>query len=140
MKKYNPEFYSLILERESDGVLGIHYEGSTETEAYELISELIDYLEEDKTITPDKPSMFLPIQMIPLPPDTPSWFSRGVPYVWNGNIIVSKDSLSYFQELYDKLGRVYRETKSGIVQINQLVRATACKEIIDELRRKLGTI
>ena len=137
----------VIIERGETGI-GICYGGPIPPEnpnadiqvAYDLLSELIEYLgkEEPKDYIKSTPSVVVP--MIPLPVNTPTWIVTETPYTWKGQVIVSKDSLKYYQMLWENLIELAESEKSEMIRINLYSRASFCKEIINGLSENLGKL
>lgn len=137
----------IVIEREDEG-MGIYYKGPIPPqenldpifqESYSLLEELIEYLEKpEKLITRKIENLNIHnISLVDLPEETPSWIISETPYTWKGKVIVSWDSLKYYEDLrlglLDKAGH----EKSEVSQIVYLRRAASCKDIVYELQKSL---
>ena len=134
----------IFIERGREG-MGVCYSGpfppnpSLEfQEAYNLLEELIEYFEENKSTRDEEIDSKVYISLIPLPENTPSWIITETPYTWKGSVVVSWDSLRYYESLYHNLIEALGREKSELTQIIYLRRASCCKDIINGLQKALG--
>lgn len=135
----------ILIERGEEG-MGICFSGLLPDkpdlefqEAYDLLEGLIEYLEgEDDHRTFERALSDVYVPLIALPPDTPSWIITETPYTWKGgHVIVSQDSLKYYESLNHSLIDAAGKEKSELLQIVYLRRAACCKDIINGLRKNL---
>lgn len=135
----------ILIEKSKEG-MGICYSGLFPPdpdmkfrEAYNLLEELIEYLEEGvdhRTFERALSDVYIPL--IALPKDTPSWIITETPYTWKSHVVVSQDSLQYYKSLHYNLIQAAGKEKSELTQIVYLRRAACCKDIIHGLQKALG--
>lgn len=108
-------------------------------EAHDLLEGLIEYLGEEKGVEGSykKASSNIYVPLIPIPRDASSWIISETPYTWKGGVIVSQDSLRYYESLYHNLMNEAGHSQSEVSQIVYLRRAACCKDIINGLYKAL---
>ena len=134
----------ILIERGKEG-MGVCFSGLLPPnpdpefqEAYDLLEGLVEYLEGDKdNRTFERAFSDVYVHLIALPANTPSWIITATPYTWKGHVVVSQDSLRYYEALYHNLISSAGREKSELLQIVFLRRASCCKDIINGLRKNL---
>lgn len=117
----------ILISKEEDG-MGIYFSGPFPDdpylefyEAYDLLDNLIEYLMFDnpkKEINNTQEHVLLPyLKMTPLPKETPSWIVTETPWIWKGQVIVSLDSLRYYEDLRRNLLNKAGKETSELIQI-----------------------